>query len=243
MAFDRAAALRNAEKLLRQGNLDAAIEEYARVVDDQPGDWTTTNTLGDLYVRTGRIDEAVERFVRIADSLGTQGFLPRANAIYKKVLKLKPDHEHALLQAAEFAASLGLLADARAHLRSILERRHRLGDVRGVAEIRIRLGALDAADFDARLAAASARVELDDVGGAVSELKDIADALLEKDRPGDALDALHRAALLAPDDEGVRQRLVGPARGERGSGARDGVRVDSRAARGAGARARWRVAR
>jgi tetratricopeptide (TPR) repeat protein len=41
------------------------------------------------------------------------------------------------------------------------------------------------------------------------ELKEIADALLEKDRPGDALDALHRAALLAPDDEGVRQRLVG----------------------------------
>ena len=209
MAFDRAAALRNAEKLLRQGNLDAAIEEYARVADDQPGDWATTNTLGDLYVRTGRVDEAVDRFVRIADSLGAQGFLPRANAIYKKVLKLKPDHEHALLQAAEFAASLGLLADARGHLRSILERRHRLSDVRGVAEIRVRLGALDPADFDARLAAASARVELDDVGGAVNELMEIADALVEKDRPDDALDALNRAALLAPGDEGVRQRLVG----------------------------------
>jgi tetratricopeptide (TPR) repeat protein len=209
VAFDRAAALRNAEKLLRQGNLDAAIEEYARVADDQPGDWATTNTLGDLYVRTGRVDEAVDRFVRIADSLGAQGFLPRANAIYKKVLKLKPDHEHALLQAAEFAASLGLLADARGHLRSILERRHRLSDVRGVAEIRVRLGALDPGDFDARLAAASARVELDDVGGAVNELKEIADALVEKDRPDDALDALNRAALLAPGDEGVRQRLVG----------------------------------
>ena len=52
-----------------------------------------------------------------------------------------------------------------------------------MAEIRVRLGALDPADFDARLAAASARVELDDVGGAVNELKEIADALVEKDRP------------------------------------------------------------
>ena len=63
MAIDRAATLRNAEKLIRQGKLDAAIAEYLRVVEDQPGDWNTANTLGDLYARAGQIDKAIEQFV------------------------------------------------------------------------------------------------------------------------------------------------------------------------------------
>ncbi len=39
MAIDREAALIRAEKCLRQGRLDGAIEEYVRLVDEQPGDW------------------------------------------------------------------------------------------------------------------------------------------------------------------------------------------------------------
>ena len=87
--IDRTATLRNAEKLLRQGKLLPAIEEYGRVVEDQPRDWNTANMLGDLYVRAGQVDKAVEQFTRIADSLSDEGFLPKAGALYKKVLKLK----------------------------------------------------------------------------------------------------------------------------------------------------------
>ena len=41
MGFDRAATLRQAEKLLTQGKLDAAIAAYASVVEQQPTDWNT----------------------------------------------------------------------------------------------------------------------------------------------------------------------------------------------------------
>jgi Flp pilus assembly protein TadD len=58
VAFDRAVTLRNAEKLIRQGKLDAAIAEYLRVVEDAPDDWNVANTLGDLYARAGQIDKA-----------------------------------------------------------------------------------------------------------------------------------------------------------------------------------------
>ena len=51
MPLDREDTLKKAEKLLRQGRLDGAIAEYLRVVEDQPRDWNTANTLGDLYVR------------------------------------------------------------------------------------------------------------------------------------------------------------------------------------------------
>ena len=59
--FDRVATLRNAEKLLRQGKLALAIAEYVRVLNDDPTDFTTANTLGDLYLRAGKVDKAALR--------------------------------------------------------------------------------------------------------------------------------------------------------------------------------------
>ena len=106
----------------------------------QPRDLNSTNTLGDLYVRAGQVDKAVEQFIRIASILNDDGFLPKAGALYKKILKLKPDHEQALVQAAEIAASQGLLADARMYFKTVADRRRARGDARGVAQAMIRLG-------------------------------------------------------------------------------------------------------
>jgi tetratricopeptide (TPR) repeat protein len=206
--IDRAAALRNAEKLLRQGKLEPAIAEYVRVLDDQPTDWNTANLLGDLYARAGQLDRAVEQFARIADSLSLEGFLPKANALYKKIIKLQPDHEHALTQAGEIAAGMGLFADARALLGAVAERRQSRGDARGAAAMRIRLGTLDPADFERRIGAACARAELGDTRDAVEDLKQIAGELDAKDRHLEAVEALRRAVLLDPDDEPIRTQLL-----------------------------------
>ena len=206
--IDRAAILRNAEKLLRQGKLDLAIAEYLKIVEDQPRDWNTANVLGDLYVRADKIDKAIEQYTRIADSLNEEGFLPKAGALYKKILKVRPDHEHALIQGAEIASSQGFLSDARSYLNTVAERRLARGDARGAAQIRIRLGNLDPADFEARVTAARARVEINDTPGAVRDLKEIAAELAEKSREGEAIEVLREAATLSPDDEELRERLL-----------------------------------
>ena len=143
MAIDRVALLRNAETFLRQGKLDQAIAEYRRIVDDQPRDWNTANVLGDLYLQTGQIDKAVEEYTRIADSLSHEGFLSKAGALYKKILKIRPHDEHVLLQAAEIAAGQGLLVDARQYLNAVDEQRASRGDAAGCLEVTIRLAALD----------------------------------------------------------------------------------------------------
>jgi len=150
VAIDRAAVLRNAEKLLRQGKLDAAIAEYRRVVEDQPRDWNTANILGDLYLRAAQSDRALEQFVRIADSLNADGFFSKAAALYKKILKIRPDDEHALMQAGVIAANQGMIVDARAYLTAAAKRRTARGDDEGVAEIRARLfdACLNAGDLE-----------------------------------------------------------------------------------------------
>ena len=76
MPIDREDTLKKAEKLVRQGKLDAAIAEYLRVVEDQPRDWATANTLGDLYVRAGQPDQAAAQYARIAHHFMVEGFYP-----------------------------------------------------------------------------------------------------------------------------------------------------------------------
>ncbi len=156
----------------------------------------------------GKSDQAVDQFIRIADSLTDEGFLPKAHAIYKKILKIKPDHEHALLQGAEIAGNQGLLVDARAYLNTLLERRRGRGDHRGVAQIRIRLAMLDPADYAARFAAARARIDVGDAADALRDFKELAAELTEKDRQGEAVEALREAATLSPDDPDVREQLI-----------------------------------
>lgn len=208
MPIDRAATLRSAEKLLRQGKLEPAIAEYLRIAKEQPRDWNTANIVGDLYVRAGKVEQAIEQYVAIADSLREEGFLPKAAALYKKVLKLKPEHEHALLRCADIAAEQGVLVDARTFLRAVADRRRARGDRRGAAQIDVRIGTLDPNDYPARMRAARTRLELDDAAGAFRDLQDIAVELIEKERPDEATDALREAAALAPDDPVIRGRLI-----------------------------------
>jgi tetratricopeptide (TPR) repeat protein len=148
--IDRKAALKKAEKLLRQGKLDGAIEEYVRLIEDQPRDWNAINALGDLYVRAGDAERAAAQFTRVADHLFGEGFLPKAAALYKKALKVHPQHEHTLSQLAEIAARQGVLVDAKTYRRQLEEVRGRRGDERG-----IRLAALEETDEAAPPPAAS----------------------------------------------------------------------------------------
>jgi tetratricopeptide (TPR) repeat protein len=200
LPIDRAETLKKAEKALRQGRLDAAIAEYLRVVEDQPRDWNTANTLGDLYVRAGQLDKAAGQYIRIAEHFAREGFYPKAAALYKKILKVRPDDEVAQLQLGEVSARLGLLADAKTQLGHVIKQRRARGDLKGANELVIRLGALDPADFDARLLAARVLAETGQRDDAAVRFRQIADELREKGREDEALTALREAVRLNPKD-------------------------------------------
>ena len=208
MPIDREETLKKAEKLARQGKLDAAVAECLRVVADQPGDWATANTLGDLYVRAGQPDLAAGQYARIAEHFMAEGFYSKASAIYKKLLKLTPDDEGAQLNLAELSQKQGLLADAKAQLNGVEARRRGRGDRAGAAEIVVRRGALDPGDFEARTAGARTLAEMGRTGEAAAWFRSIHDDLLEKDRTSEALGALRQSVELNPDDQEARVTLA-----------------------------------
>ncbi len=207
-AFDREATLKSAEKALRQGRIDAAIAEYIKVVEAQPRDWNSANALGDLYVRAGQMDKGLAQYARIADHLNAEGFYPKAAALYKKIIKLKPGEEAALLQLGEIAAQQGLLADAKQYFQQVAERRKSRGDKSGAAELSIRLGTLDPDDLDARLGAARAAAELGDTATALREFRDVAERLAASGKDEDRLSILSEIAALDPEDVGTGAALA-----------------------------------
>lgn len=205
--FDRESALKSAEKAIKQGRIDAAIAEYVKVVEAQPRDWNSANALGDLYVRASQVEKGVQQYTRIADHLADEGFYPKAAALYKKIIKIKPDDEYALLQSGELAARQDKLADAKQFFTLVAERRKARGDKKGTAEMAVRLGTLDPEDYEARMRAAQLASEMGDAATALREYKDVATRLEKKDRFADALVPLQAAFDLDRSDDGIRGRL------------------------------------
>jgi tetratricopeptide (TPR) repeat protein len=208
LAFDRDGALKKAEKLLKAGKVDQAVAEYVRVVDENPSDWSTANTLGELYAKAGKTEQAVGQYKRVADHFVSDGFYPKAAALYRKILKISPQDEDVQIQLADVSAKQGLLADAKSHLNAIAARRKAKGDRRGTAEIVIKLGSIDPADFDARIAAARTLEEMGEDGQASERFKSLSDDFLEKGRTADSLAMLKEFVRLNPLEAGARATLA-----------------------------------
>ena len=235
MAFDRAGTLKNAEKLIRLGRSDAAIEEYQRVLQDTPDDWKTTNTLADLYLRVGRVDRAAELLARIADHLARDGFLPRAEAFYKRILKVSPADEHALARLADLASKRGILVEAKDYLLALAKAQQGRNDRRAATETLLRLGALDIGDVTTRIDAARAAAAGGDTDLAAVELERVVTDLVSDQRMAGSADSAPAGRDNRPLRHGASRTAVRIAPEERGCRCRGGPsRYGARRVRGGG---------
>jgi len=206
--MDRDDTLRRAEKLLRQGRLDAAIAEYARLVEEQPRDWTTANLLGDLYVRAGQVDQAVAQYARIAEHLAREGFVAKASALYKKIVKIQPDDDAALRRTAELSAQQGLSADARMQLQALFQQRLRRGDAAAAADAARAYADIDPADPAGRFESARMFAVVGDAAGAAGQMRAAGETLLGAGKVTDAVRCWRAAVEHEPGDAVSRDLLV-----------------------------------
>ncbi|HEY5088793.1 MAG TPA: tetratricopeptide repeat protein, partial [Polyangia bacterium] len=79
-----------AQKFLERGQDHRALEEFGRVVQEDPSDTRTWLKMAEIHVRHGALTEAREIYLRTAEIYIGQGFLPKAIIVYKSVLKLTP---------------------------------------------------------------------------------------------------------------------------------------------------------
>ncbi|CAN5535025.1 hypothetical protein BH10ACI3_BH10ACI3_11020 [soil metagenome] len=148
MSFDKAKAMRNAERFVAQGKIRAAISEYCSVVDNDPRDIATLNMLGDLYAKNSEKKEAVNCYFQVADHYNKQGFSQKAIAIYNKISRIQPDSIEVATKLAELHKVKGSLAEARAHYTTLAEHYQKHGRRREALAMYKQIALLDPNNTD-----------------------------------------------------------------------------------------------
>jgi tetratricopeptide (TPR) repeat protein len=143
MSFNKAKSLKAASKYVQQGKYEAAIEEYRRIVQADPHDVTTFNTLGDLYSKVGHGGEALRCFMHVAENYRANGFNLKAIAMLKKVSKLDPSNVEIGLKLAALYAQQKLIVDARHQYLAVAEHYLREGQPQRALDIYQKVADLD----------------------------------------------------------------------------------------------------
>jgi len=106
----------SAQKFMERGQLDKAVAEFAKVIEEDPKDTRTLLKLAEVHAKRGANAEATGIYLRTGDLYAEQGFAQKAVAVYKNVLKLSPalspESVHAHLKVATLFVQLGLVSDA-----------------------------------------------------------------------------------------------------------------------------------
>jgi tetratricopeptide (TPR) repeat protein len=151
MGFDKAKAIRAAEKYLASGKIPSALQEYLRIVENDAEDFNALNTLGDLYARVERKEEAAACYRRVAEHYRQQGFTLKAVAMYKKLSRFSPDDHKTALALASLYEQQGLMIDARQQYLVAADAFARAGNSREALEVLRRIADLDPANTQIRL--------------------------------------------------------------------------------------------
>jgi tetratricopeptide (TPR) repeat protein len=108
---DKTHIMKEAQKYLAKGQIDKAIVEFEKLVNESP-DGNTYNMIGDLYYKKGDRKIAVESFHKSANFFRHEGFSLKALALYKKVLNINPADADALYALGQLSEEKGLSTDA-----------------------------------------------------------------------------------------------------------------------------------
>lgn len=108
---NKASIIKNAQKYASKGQIDKAISEWKNLLAEGK-DGNIHNTIGDLYLKKDSEEKAIESFTKAAEIFKSEGFFPKAMAIYKKILHIVPNDVNALLSIAKLDTDKGLTGSA-----------------------------------------------------------------------------------------------------------------------------------
>jgi len=104
-------------RIFQKGKIERSIRELRSLAEKNPRDVRIRIKLGELYMKKGEPDRAIEQFNIAARSYTELGFVPKAIALYKQILRINLTDWRACLRLADLYIQSGLLAEAAVHCR------------------------------------------------------------------------------------------------------------------------------
>ena len=196
----REKVVKNAEKYVSRGKIEAGIKEYRKLLDENPNDISTLNRVGDLYARIDRNNQAIELFEQIAEQYADDGFLVKAIAIYKKIIKLDPTRLEIYEKLADLYHRQGLVNEARTQYQVLADYYVKHDQPASLASVYERMVELEPEDPSHRVKLADLCQEIDRVDDAMEQYRAIAELMLEHGRPDEAAQVYRQALTVSAKD-------------------------------------------
>lgn len=197
-----------AQKFIERGQLDKALAEFSRVVEEDPKDTRTWLKMAELHAKRGANADATNIYLRTGELYTEQGFAQKAVAVYKNVLKLSPGTVAAHHKLGALFNQLGLLQDAVQQFElaaAALQRAQKPADavaaLRQASEIQP-----DNVVLRVKLAEAASQAGLTDE--AVREFGRSADQLKAQGRVDESLRVVERLLFHQPDNLAKARELA-----------------------------------
>ena len=191
--------IKKADKFVKQGKIDNAISEYNKLIEQNPTDLSTINTVGDLYARIGKTTEAIKQFKQIAQFYSKDGFILKAIAIYKKINKLDPSDKDIYLELAELYVRQNLPVEAASHYLVVAQYQAQHGNLPEALEMYNKVIELNPDNLKVRIKKAELLIKNNLNEQAFEEFLFIAHGFKEKGYYEEADLMLARAKNLAPE--------------------------------------------
>lgn len=208
MALNKEKVMDAARKFVDKGQIDKAVKEYLRIVQEDPKDVRVWLKIGDLYAKKGAKQEATDAYLKVARFYHDQGFFLKAVAAYKQVLKLDPRLIAVLQRLAELYQQLGLTSDAVQHYESVAAHYHREGNTKQALEAVKKLVELDPDNIATRIKLAELYSKERFVEEASVQFAYACDQLRKQDRQDDFLKVAERLLWHKPDNLPLSRELA-----------------------------------
>ncbi len=209
MAFNKEKVMDAARKFVDKGQIDKAVKEYLRIVNEDPKDVRVWLKIGDLYAKKGAKQDAIETYLKVARFYHEQGFFLKAVAVYKQILKLDPRLVDVILKLAELYRQLGLMTDAMQHFESVAAHFHREGNTKEALATVRKLVDLDPENIATRIKLAELYSKEGLIDEAAQEFTVACEQLRRQNRLDDFLKVAERLLWHKPDNHPLNRELAG----------------------------------
>ncbi|MGE5180866.1 MAG: tetratricopeptide repeat protein [Acidobacteriota bacterium] len=198
-----------ARKFVEKNQIDKAVKEYLRIVQEDPKDVRVWLKIGDLYAKKGAKQDATDTYLKVARFYHEQGFFLKAVAVYKQILKLDPRLVDVILKLAELYRQLGLMSDAMQHYESVAAHFHREGNTKEALETVKKLVDLDPENIATRIKLAELYSKEGIVEDAVTQFSIACETLRRQGRQDDFIKVAERMLWHKPDNHALNRELAG----------------------------------
>ncbi|CAN5887691.1 hypothetical protein BH11MYX2_BH11MYX2_06680 [soil metagenome] len=209
MAFNKEKVMDAARKFVDKGQIDKAVKEYLRIVQEDPKDVRVWLKIGDLYAKKGAKQDAIETYLKVARFYAEQGFFLKAVAVYKQILKLDPRLVDVILKLAELYRQLGQMSEAMQHFESVAAHFHREGNTKEALVTVKKLVDLDPENIATRIKLAELYSKESLVEDAITEFTLACDQLRRQNRQDDFVKVAERLLWHKPDNHALNRELAG----------------------------------